>query len=615
MAADGSKASEKSPVVSSSRAPWVLVLVPVLFLVWYARSLDYEFVWTDQGEIVMGLMIRPISDVDRIFLEPMVVEFDDGGTSVAPRYYRPLQVAALSAIDHSIGRRPRNFRALNIALGIVTAWTVAWIAFALFGNTAAALFAGAIYVLHPANLETYVWIAGLSHALAACFMAASLAFGIAWRRRASWLAAAGCIGSLVLALLSKENAVVTPALLFLVAVAMQQMESRKAGIEARDGIAWPERDALMLIVIQLAVVALYLLWLRPLVLGTTVGGGELIGRSLGVHVPTVLGHWPGTMAWLLAPVVSNSSDVVELLTSVLRPEPLLALLLLAGSIALYSRWTRRGLEVAALGLAWIWIAFAPTSGLLPLNHVRGERYVALSLFGLALLLPALARFVANRVGNPRARAALVALCVLLLGFYAERSARRMPEWKDERTLFEADVARDPLYREAYLQLALLSIRDGDYLGGKETLEALRRIGPAFIGHVSYLNPNRVVSLYCGVNLELGRAKDSLDFFADLEASSERVTAMPALAYCAARSFVAAGEHRRGAAILRKLFFRTRAYSNAETAVEIARAYALAGDREAAQMWLTRVSMDDADKALRARAATVRALLRRSRDSD
>ncbi|MFP6624126.1 MAG: hypothetical protein VCC20_11665, partial [Myxococcota bacterium] len=51
---------------SGSRWPrgawWLAAVLPaLLFFALYARSLPYEFVWTDRTELVQGLLIRPPS--------------------------------------------------------------------------------------------------------------------------------------------------------------------------------------------------------------------------------------------------------------------------------------------------------------------------------------------------------------------------------------------------------------------------------------------------------------------------------------------------------------------------------------------------------------------------
>ena len=131
-----------------------IVFPLLLFLALYGRSLDYEFVWTDQGEIEMGLLIVPVDEIGAAFSSPMLSGLAMLAPGATQSYYRPLQVAAVSWIDHHFGRTPRNFRALNLALGAATSALLAWLVLALSGSRGAALFAGSLYAVHPANLES-----------------------------------------------------------------------------------------------------------------------------------------------------------------------------------------------------------------------------------------------------------------------------------------------------------------------------------------------------------------------------------------------------------------------------------------------------------------------------
>ena len=132
---------------------------------------------------------------------------------------------------------------MNVLLGTATASLVAWLAWGLFRRRDAALIAGAIYAVHPANIENYVWIAGLSHALAAFWMLTSLIFGLASMRDK---AAAGSLRlglaslvTLLLALLSKENAAVTPILLFAMAISLEGVARRTVAAKGAR-IIWPK---------------------------------------------------------------------------------------------------------------------------------------------------------------------------------------------------------------------------------------------------------------------------------------------------------------------------------------------------------------------------------------
>ena len=53
------------------RLALVLLLPALVFGALYLRSLDYDLVWTDTGEIEQGSLIRPVDGVLDAFVQPM----------------------------------------------------------------------------------------------------------------------------------------------------------------------------------------------------------------------------------------------------------------------------------------------------------------------------------------------------------------------------------------------------------------------------------------------------------------------------------------------------------------------------------------------------------------
>src|SRR5206468_6103310 len=148
-----------------------------------------------------------------------------------------------------------------------------------------------------------------------------------------------------------------------------------------------------------------------------------------------------------APLHSTTSDAVRVVASGSDPLALAGIALAVGSALAWAACLRRGHAAAAAGLAWIWVAFLPTSGLTPLLHARAERNLFLSVFGAALLLGA-ALGALRRRGLPEAICA--ALAAGLVFGLAQRSWARAPDWRSTTELFERDVAADPHHREGRL---------------------------------------------------------------------------------------------------------------------------------------------------------------------
>jgi len=608
----------------------LLLLLPLLvFSGLYLRSLDYDFVWTDQGEIEHEILIQPPGRVLEAFWQPMHPDLERLSPGAAQPYYRPLQVTLVSLIHNEFGKRPRCFRTAGLALGAATVLLFTIFVWLLQRDLRVAALAGAVLAAHPAAIENYVWIAGLSAALVKCFIVSSLlAALLALRARAVALRGAMIVlsvAALSLGLLSKEDAVVTPALLLACIVSVALLDRRRELSEGRASLSEEsepsERQvsaspsflwtAAALLVAQGLLTAAFAFWWRPLMLGGMLTGAHPVGGHRVVHLLTCLATWADRLAWLFLPLQSTTSDVVRLVTSIVDPMAWLGALLALISLAAWFQLLRRGQPVAALGLAWIWLAFLPTSGLIPLTHMRADRYLSLSVFGAALiwstLIPGLARF-----SQPKTRQLLALVLAILLVFgLAQRTWIRIPDWRSDIALFERDVGRDPLFREAYYVLAVALSSEGRMEEARRRLMELEALGPKFKGSWSFLRGPDAFLLLCRINLNLGRSTETLRMFKEgLRADSGHLPQAPDLFSCGAYSLEQADRVEEALEIFVRLRDLNSTSPDPSLTLAIARCHARLGHRSEAQIWLDRLPSQAArDPQLRWDIGEVRGMIR------
>ena len=593
------------------RLALVLLLPALVFGALYLRSLDYELVWTDTGEIEQGTLIRPVDGLLDAFVQPMHGSLDFRLAGVPQSFYRPLQVVLLSLIHDRHGTEPRFYRAVNLALGAATAVAFTALAWALFGRVGLALLAGTIFAVHPGGIEVYVWVAGMSAALADFFVVGSvLAAVLALRARRCGCGVALALVSVaafVLGLASKEHAVVTPALVLASAVSLAVLDRDAAVGRRRVQVA----TAATLALVQGLVALAYVVWWRPSVLGGAFTGAPPIGGTLVTQTLSSLALWPRTLLWLFFPWQSTTSDVVRVVTSFLDPMAWLGLLLAAASLAAGLWLLRRGHAVAALGLAWIWIAFLPTSGVVPLLHARAERNLCLSIFGVALVWPAAAAPLLRAAWPRVPRAVAAGLAAVAVVALAQRSWARIPDWRSDLSLFERDAARDPLYREGMYELAIALFEAGRGDEAKRQLEVLLDLDSEFTGRSSYLRKVDVFELYCHVNRELRSDPDTLRLFDERLGGRIHPNSMPGFLFCTAHALEGAGRAEEALEIYTQLMPQGGQRGQLIFSVAIARCHARLGRYAEARRWLARAeSTRVGDPAVDEEIQNVRRLIRR-----
>lgn len=587
-----------------------LFLVPgaALFAL-YAPALDYDYVWTDTSAIAGGTLLRPAGELTQAFREPLH-RIPHRGNAARQSYYRPLQVIALSWVADRSGAEPRNFRLLGLAFGALALGVWALLVRRLCGRTVPALAAALFVAMHPVGVETYVWIAGTSGAMSALFGIAALALGLMSCTPRSPLAAAGLAAAsliaLLAALLSKERAIMEPVLLVALFASVAQAA---AASTSEPGRAALDRLRAAAVVATHALLAgcFFFVW-RPSVLGDSSLALPPIGDSVSVQIASAVANWPASLAWLFIPLHSSTSDVLQIVPSPFDPRALFGVALALGSAVAWWLCLRRGRPLLALGLAWIWIAYAPTAGLLPMLHAAGERYLFLSAFGASLVLADLLGLLLRRGG---ATALWIAAAVPVL-FVAQRTHARLPLWESNLSLFQHEIAHDPAFREGYFLVAAELHGRGQY---EEAAEHLRRVlagGPAFEGTASYLNPLSTNEVLCTSLLALGRHAAIQELAKRLAVSDPFVARAPSVRACFGQALDLAGRPRDALAIYEGVSAELQNETPPMLYVMIARNYLRLGQTREALPWLARARASSSrDPALRTALDQLERWLRRA----
>src|SRR6476660_6713233 len=183
----------------SRRAAFILSLVIVCIC--YLNSLPNDFVFDDAAIVVSNPVIRSISPIHFLKSSYWTQQQSEG-------IYRPFTVFSLS-LDYALWHRwAPGFRLTNLALHAINGFLVFLLCSSLFGEGMVPVVAMLIYIVHPVHTEAVTSIVGRSELFSACFfMGAWLLFR---NGRTIWSAVL-----FFLALLSKENAIVLPAILLL----------------------------------------------------------------------------------------------------------------------------------------------------------------------------------------------------------------------------------------------------------------------------------------------------------------------------------------------------------------------------------------------------------------
>src|SRR5262245_45558085 len=183
----------------SPRKAFIVSCLLVAFC--YLNSLPNDFVFDDGPIVGANPSIRTITPIKFLTSPYWATQQYEG-------IYRPFTIFSLS-VDYAIWKRwPAGFRLTNLSLHAVNGFLLFLLSASIAGEGMIPLAAMVIYLAHPVHTEAVTGIVGRSELFATCFF---LSAWLLFRRgRTLWPAVL-----FALALLSKENAIVFPAILML----------------------------------------------------------------------------------------------------------------------------------------------------------------------------------------------------------------------------------------------------------------------------------------------------------------------------------------------------------------------------------------------------------------
>jgi len=202
----------------------------LLALTAYWPTLKLGFFWDDHVMIEANPALREWS-IKNLKHDFSTDVFDGHGDP----YYRPAQTLA-NRVDYTIwGLRPFGYHLTNFAFHAANSALLGELIIALGLGPLAALLAGCLFAVHPIGVEQLMIIAGRAELMSFCFMLASL---LCFLQEGPLFVLAGS-AAYVLALFSKESAIVTPALFILILWFLKKRRSLFNRLWIYGGLAVP----------------------------------------------------------------------------------------------------------------------------------------------------------------------------------------------------------------------------------------------------------------------------------------------------------------------------------------------------------------------------------------
>ena len=421
----------------------LLRLLVLLIFVAFLQTVFFGFVYDDFPQITTNAWLVSAAGLKAIFTHHSW-GFDPGFPA---RHYRPVFLVWLWLVRNVFGPAPGFFH-LAAVLNHVLASLLAFVLCRelLDGNGRLAALVAMIFALHPSKVESVAWISAAPESLNAIFLFASMYAYIRGRKdpHAAWKWLTLSSVSFAAALLTKETAVILPALLLAWEILIFRAEKRES---------WKLSFACVAPLLTIMAVVVVV---RSHILN---GVGD---QAASESIATTLYNAPlACWLWIRQLFLPFHLSTLYPLALVQTPSlrwfvlPAIGLLLL---IVAYWKWAKSDPVLKFAG-AWLVLTALPVIGEFTWVQLH-DRHLYLPLFAFALMLVIAAQQLLRRA--PDAQQSVAILCVSLALVFTAISADETRVWDSQITVFERAVQVAPENTEAIDLLASGYISIGQY---------------------------------------------------------------------------------------------------------------------------------------------------------
>jgi len=399
-----------------------VILIVILGFAVYANSLNGQFVWDDHNLVKDNTYIKNWSYPNKIF-------GGDIGAAVGIRYgaYRPLQMLTYM-FDYSLWKLDvRGYHFTNVLLHILAALAIFWFVSILFDHWPLALFTSVLFLIHPINTEAVTYISGRSDSLALLFILLCFIFyikGLDSKNTGFYLLS---ISSYTLALLSRENSLILPALLLL-----YHYSFKKKIIT---------REFFSVVCLGLSYVVLRLTALKS-ILPSLSSCPYLFERMPGFFVAIA-----NYIRLILLPF-NLHMEYGKKIFHFVDFQAITGVVITSFSL-LYAFKKRKLNRLIFFSISWFFIALLPQSNLYPINAYMAEHWLYLPSIGFFLIL---AKGLTHPYQNRRFRIPAIILTVALFTFYANLTIKQNIYWREPIFFYERTLKYAPDNPKLYSNL-------------------------------------------------------------------------------------------------------------------------------------------------------------------
>src|SRR3990167_1802841 len=197
------------------KSAFIILLFVVAGFAVYAGTFQNKMFWDDNDFILTNQYIKDWDYFPKYFTENVIA-----GAGFLSNYWRPALLFVFSLEWHLCESWAPGYHFVNASFHIANAILLFAILFYIFKKRLPAIFTALIFLLHPIQTEAVAYVNSLGDSLSVFFIFLGILVFLKYKFSGRPQFSSGyywfSLGAYVFALMSKETAVIMPALIFLI---------------------------------------------------------------------------------------------------------------------------------------------------------------------------------------------------------------------------------------------------------------------------------------------------------------------------------------------------------------------------------------------------------------
>ena len=416
---------------------FVILLFAFLGFVLYVNTFPNRMFWDDYDFILNNRFIKDWSFFPKFFSESIVA-----GSGLLSDYWRPALLFVFSLEWRLFGDWAAGWHFVNASFHVADAILLFFILSKILKKRWMPLFAALIFLAHPLQTEAVTYVNSLGDSLSVFFIFLGILFFLKYKFSGRPQFSSGyywfSLGAYVFALMSKETAVIMPALIFLIDFlflnpVLDLKEKFKSALKS----IWP----------FIVIAGVYIL-LRATVLNfrnsfNLYDEENFFTSNFYFRLFTffrILTVYFGLLFW---PLNLHMERSVEVATFLFSPSVIFGAVIFFGLLAMAFAKFRRS-PILSFGIFWFFIGLFPTSNVfVPINGLLYEHWLYLPLIGIFLVLVWLGTSFAEKYPGLAPKTAGLGIFTVFLVFLSVLTVDRNGNWRDPITFYEQTLKYAP----------------------------------------------------------------------------------------------------------------------------------------------------------------------------